>query len=76
MGLEITFQRRLRIPDDGNTYTLPPGLGQFPIRKVEDHADRARSPASSHVLREPGPLHPASTGVATRQGLPLDAQRI
>ena len=39
-GLEITFQRTLRIPDDGNTYPLPPGLGQFPIRKVEDYADR------------------------------------
>ena len=38
--LEITFQRTLRIPDDGNTYPLPPGLGQFPIRKVEDYADR------------------------------------
>ena len=39
-GLEITFQRTLRIPDDGNTYPLPPGLGVFPIRKVEDYADR------------------------------------
>ena len=39
-GLEITFQRTLRIPDDGNTYPLPPGLGQFPIRKVADYADR------------------------------------
>ncbi len=38
--LEITFQRTLRIPDDGNTYPLPPGLGQFPIRKVEDYAER------------------------------------
>lgn len=25
------FQRTLRIPDDGRTYPLPPGLGQFPI---------------------------------------------
>ena len=39
-GLEVTFQRTLRIPDDGNTYPLPPGLGEFPIRKVEDYADR------------------------------------
>lgn len=38
--LEITFQRTLRIPDDGNTYPLPPGLGQFPIRRVEDYSDR------------------------------------
>jgi len=38
--LEITFERTLRIPDDGNTYPLPPGLGAFPIRKVEDYAER------------------------------------
>lgn len=25
------FQRTLRIPDDGRTYPLPPGLGRFPI---------------------------------------------
>jgi hypothetical protein len=39
-GLEITFQRTLRIPDDGSTYPLPPGLDQFPIRKVEDYSNR------------------------------------
>lgn len=36
----ITFQRTLRIPDDGNTYPLPPGLGMFPVLKVSDYADR------------------------------------
>jgi hypothetical protein len=34
----ITFQRTLRIPDDGNDYPLPPGLGRFPIRRVADYA--------------------------------------
>lgn len=34
--LSITFQRTLRIPDDGKTYPLPPGLGKFPIRHVDD----------------------------------------
>jgi hypothetical protein len=43
-GLEVTFQRTLRIPDDGNTYPLPPGLGAFPIRKVEDYAERVPQP--------------------------------
>jgi hypothetical protein len=28
----------LRIPDDGKTYPLPPGLGRFPLRHVDDHA--------------------------------------
>ena len=38
--LDIEFQRTLRIPDDGNTYPLPPGLGSFPIYRVEDYATR------------------------------------
>jgi hypothetical protein len=37
--LYIEFQRTLRIPDDGRTYPLPPGLGRFPLRHVDDHAD-------------------------------------
>ena len=39
-GLSITFQRTLRIPDDGRRYPLPPGLGSFPIRRVDDYVDR------------------------------------
>lgn len=35
----VSFQRTLRIPDDGKTYPLPPGLGTFPICKVDDYAD-------------------------------------
>lgn len=38
--LEITFQRTLRIPDDGKNYPLPPGLGKFPVRHIDDHKDR------------------------------------
>ena len=36
----IEFQRTLRIPDDGKDYPLPPGLGRFPLRHVDDHAAR------------------------------------
>lgn len=32
----ISFQRTLRIPDDGKDYPLPPGLGRFPVRHVDD----------------------------------------
>lgn len=35
-GLRVTFQRTLRIPEDGQTHSLPPSLGQFPVRRVED----------------------------------------
>ena len=37
--LNINFQRTLRIPDDGKDYPLPPGLGKFPLRHVDDFAD-------------------------------------
>lgn len=36
----VAFQRTLRIPDDGKTYPLPPGLGRFPICQVSDFATR------------------------------------
>ena len=34
----IDFQRTLRIPDDSRDYPLPPGLGRFPLRHVDDFA--------------------------------------
>lgn len=43
-GFQVTFQRTLRLPDDGKTYPLPPGLGAFPLRRVLDYRDRV--PAS------------------------------
>jgi hypothetical protein len=36
--LSISFHRTLRIPDDGHTYPLPPGLGRFPLRSAADYA--------------------------------------
>jgi hypothetical protein len=38
--LKVEFQRTLRIPDDGRDYFLPPGLGRFPVRHVDDYAGR------------------------------------
>jgi len=38
--LSIDFQRTLRIPDDERTYRLPPGLGRFPVRHVDDFPDK------------------------------------
>lgn len=32
----VHFQRTLRIPDDGRGYPLPPGLGNFPLRHLDD----------------------------------------
>lgn len=38
--ISIQFQRTLRLPDDGQDYPLPPGLGDFPLRRVEDFGKR------------------------------------
>ncbi len=35
--LSVCFQRTLRIPDDGKDYPLPPGLGNFPLKHVDDY---------------------------------------
>ncbi len=42
--LRITFQRTLRVPDDGQEHWLPPGLGAFPLREITEFG--ARVPAS------------------------------
>jgi hypothetical protein len=36
----ISFQRTLRLPDDGKVYPLPPSLGVFPISRVDDYLDK------------------------------------
>ena len=36
--MSLHFQRTLRIPDDGQKYPLPSGLGSFPIHHVDDFA--------------------------------------
>lgn len=35
----ISFQKTLRIPDDNREYPLPPGLGKFPLRHIEDFSE-------------------------------------
>jgi len=37
--LSVLFMRTLRIPDNGKTYPLPPGLGTYPVRRVQDYPD-------------------------------------
>jgi hypothetical protein len=37
-GVQVRFMRTLRLPEKG-THALPPGLGEFPVRRVEDYAD-------------------------------------
>ncbi|WP_105969914.1 hypothetical protein [Streptomyces geranii] len=37
-GVSVRFVRTLRLPETG-THPLPPGLGEFPVRRVADYAD-------------------------------------
>jgi len=46
--LRIGFQRTLRIPDDDRDYPLPPGLGGFPLRHVDDFATDVPAPWIEH----------------------------
>jgi hypothetical protein len=46
--LAVHLQRTLRIPDDGSDYPLPPGLGRFPLKHVDDYAERVSSEWIEH----------------------------
>jgi hypothetical protein len=46
--LTIQFQRTLRIPDNSRDYPLPPGLGCFPLRHVDDFGTRVPSAWIEH----------------------------
>ncbi|MER7841367.1 hypothetical protein ABTY98_37175 [Streptomyces sp. NPDC096040] len=37
-GVAVRFVRTLRLPETG-THPLPPGLGEFPVRRVSDYPD-------------------------------------
>ncbi|WP_371667773.1 hypothetical protein OG985_09110 [Streptomyces sp. NBC_00289] len=37
-GVAVRFVRTLRLPETG-THALPPGLGEFPVRRVADYPD-------------------------------------
>ena len=43
-ALQIEFQRTLRIPDDGQIYPLPAGLGRFRLRHADDYKDTLPAP--------------------------------
>lgn len=46
--LNVTLVRTLRIPDDGKNYPLPPGLGTFPTRHVDDFASKVPKRWTKH----------------------------
>lgn len=50
----VEFQRTMRIPDDESDYDLPPGLGNFPLRHVDDFEDKV----PAHWLDRGGVMMP------------------
>ena len=46
--LRIEFQRTLRIPDDNREHYLPPGLGRFPLSRVDDYPENLPDRWSTH----------------------------
>ena len=59
--VEVAFQRTLRVPDDGESYPLPAGLGKLPLKHIEDYPERF----SDHLLRRGGVLMPMYQSEAT-----------
>lgn len=47
-GFAVTLQRTIRLPEDGKTHALPPGMGVFPVRRVEDYKDKVPAAWNEH----------------------------
>jgi hypothetical protein len=46
--ISVAFHRTLRVPEDDQTYPLPPGLGRLPLHRVEDFEDKVPSQWTRH----------------------------
>lgn len=55
----ISFQRTLRVPDDGRDYPLPAGLGRLPVRSVRSLKSYSIPEAWRQTPTGIIPLHPA-----------------
>lgn len=42
-GLQVTFQRTIRVSDNNSTNNLPPSLGAFPLYNVSDYESKLPS---------------------------------
>lgn len=39
-GFTVTLHRTVRLPEDGNSHSLPPSMGSFPMKMIEDYKDK------------------------------------
>lgn len=44
----VSFHRTLRLPEDGRTHALPPSLGLFPLKRIEDYRERVPAAWREH----------------------------
>ena len=44
----VTFHRTVRLPEDGKTHALPPSLGHFPVKLVDDYKDKVPAAWREH----------------------------
>ncbi|HUX02127.1 MAG TPA: hypothetical protein VMY35_14270, partial [Phycisphaerae bacterium] len=44
----VTFHRTVRLPEDGKTHALPPSLGLFPVKLVDDYKDKVPAAWRGH----------------------------
>lgn len=47
-GFKIKLNRTIRIPEDGNAHGLPPSMGNFPMKRIEDYKDKVPETWKGH----------------------------
>lgn len=47
-GFKITLHRTIRLPEDGNSHSLPPSRGQFAMKRIQDYRDRVPAAWRDH----------------------------
>jgi hypothetical protein len=47
-GFAITLHRTIRLPEDGNSHSLPPSVGAFPMKRIEDYRDKVPAAWRDH----------------------------
>lgn len=60
-NFEISFKRTLRVPDDGEAYPLPAGLGNLPLQHIQDYGGKV----SAEAIKRGGVLMPMYQSEAT-----------
>jgi hypothetical protein len=47
-GFSIVLHQTIRLPEDGQKHSLPPSMGRFPMKRIEDYKDRVPAAWRDH----------------------------